>query len=151
MSPAIPPVTSVSPQHADPKAADSAARETGARHRWHWPLALLRHGAAIALLAAVLRYFLIPEIRQAHLSQLAHISVPWLIAGTLLEGISLFCYSLLTRCLLPAAGPRLLTVLRIDMSCTALDHVVPRGRRPAPRLDTGFFPAAASSPGKSAS
>jgi uncharacterized protein (TIRG00374 family) len=148
MSPAIPPVTSVSPQHADPKAADSAARETGARHRWHWPLALLRHGAAIALLAAVLRYFLIPEIRQAHLSQLAHISVPWLIAGTLLEGISLFCYSLLTRCLLPAAGPRLLTVFRIDMSCTALGHVVPAGSAASAALGYRLFSSRGVKPGE---
>ena len=88
---------------------------------------LLRHGATITVLAAIGNYFVVPELRQAHWSQLAHIGIPWLAAGALLEGISLFCYSLLTRSLLPATGPRLLTVFGIDMSCTALGHVVPAG------------------------
>jgi uncharacterized membrane protein YbhN (UPF0104 family) len=90
-------------------------------------LTLLRYGVAIGLLAVVVVYVIVPELRQAQLSQLTHIGVPWLVAGTLLEGASLFCYSLLTRSLLPARGPGLWTVFRIDTSCTALGHVVPAG------------------------
>lgn len=84
-------------------------------------------------------YFVVPELRQAHLSELAHIGVPWLIAGVLLEGISLFCYSLLTRSLLPPQGPKLPTVCRIDMSCTALGHVVPAGSAASAALGYRLF------------
>jgi uncharacterized protein (TIRG00374 family) len=106
---------------------DRAAGGSDAGRGRLWPWSVLRYGAAIAVLAVILVYFVVPELRQAHLSELAHIGVPWLIAGVLLEGISLFCYSLLTRSLLPPQGPKLLTVFRIDMSCTALGHVVPAG------------------------
>ena len=106
---------------------------------WPRPLTRLRHGAAIAVLAVILVYFVVPELRQAHLSELAHIGAPWLIAGVLLEGISLFCYSLLTRSLLPPQGPKLLTVFRIDMSCTALGHLVPAGSAASAALGYRLF------------
>lgn len=147
MTPASPSGT-FTPEHADAKVTDGPARETGARRSWRRPLALLRYAAAIAVLAAVLKYFLIPEVRQAHLSQLAHISVPWLIVGTLLEGISLFCYSLLTRCLLPADGPGLFTVFRIDSSCTALGHVVPAGSAASAALGYRLFSSRGVKPGE---
>jgi uncharacterized protein (TIRG00374 family) len=147
MSPAIPPVMSVSPRQAGANAPAGAARETGARRRWRRPLALLRYGVAIAVLAACLRYFLIPQIRQAHLSLLAHISTPWLIAGTLLECISLFCYSLLTRSLLPAGSPSLFTVFRIDTCCTALGHVVPAGSAASAALGYRLFTSRGVKPG----
>ena len=130
-----------------PPRPDGVSRETRAGaagnprpgRGWPRPLTLLRYGAAIALLAVILIYFVVPELRQAHLSELAHIGVPCLIIGVLLEGISLFCYSLLTRSLLPPQGPGLLTVFRIDMSCTALGHVVPAGSAASAALGYRLF------------
>ena len=123
--------TSIAPARAGVQGGEppggAVARAPVHRTRRRTLVRLLRHGATITVLAAIGNYFVVPELRQAHWSQLAHISVPWLAAGALLEGISLFCYSLLTRSLLPATGPGLLTVFRIDMSCTALGHVVPAG------------------------
>ena len=127
------------PRAASGEPPDRAAGGPGAGRVWPRPWTLLRHGAAIALLAVILVYFVVPELRQAHLSELAHIGVPWLIAGVLLEGISLFCYSLLTRSLLPPQGPKLLTVFRIDMSCTALGHVVPAGSAASAALGYRLF------------
>jgi uncharacterized protein (TIRG00374 family) len=139
MSRAAAPAMSVSPPPADANPPGGTAGKTRPSRRRRRTLALIRYGVAIAVLAACLEYFLIPQIRQAHLSLLAHISVPWLIAGTLLESVSLFCYSLLTRSLLPAAGPSLFTVFRIDTSCTALGHVVPAGSAASAALGYRLF------------
>jgi uncharacterized protein (TIRG00374 family) len=139
MSPAIPPVMSASPPQAGANAPSGAAGKPGASRGRRLTLALLRYGVAIAVLAACLEYFLIPQLRQAHLSLLAHLSVPWLITGTLLECVSLFCYSLLTRSLLPAGSPSLFTVFRIDTSCTALGHVVPAGSAASAALGYRLF------------
>lgn len=111
------------------------------------PLALLRYAVAIGLLAVVAGYVIVPELRQARLSQLAHIGVPWIVAGVLLEGVSLFCYSLLTRSLLPAQGPRLWTVFRIDTSCTALGHVVPAGSAASAALGYRLYTGRGVKPG----
>jgi len=129
----------VSPQQADANAPGGAAGETGASRKRRRTLTVLQYGVTIAVLAACLEYFLVPQIRQTHLSLLAHISVPWLITGTLLESVSLFCYSLLTRSLLPAASPSLFTVFRIDTSCTALGHVVPAGSAASAALGYRLF------------
>jgi uncharacterized membrane protein YbhN (UPF0104 family) len=94
--------------------------------RWPFPR-VLRLGATVALLGLIATFFVVPELRQADWSLLAHINVGWLVAGAVFEALSLFCYSLLTRSLLPAGGPKLFTVFRIDSSCTALGHVVPAG------------------------
>ena len=139
MSPASPPVMSVPPQQADANVPAGAAGKTGASRRRRRTLVLLQYTVTIAVLAACLEYFLIPQIRQTRLSLLAHISIPWLIAGTLLESVSLFCYSLLTRSLLPATGPSLFTVFRIDTSCTALGHVVPAGSAASAALGYRLF------------
>jgi uncharacterized membrane protein YbhN (UPF0104 family) len=143
--PLIPPAT---PDGAAGEPSDGAARGASAgRHRRPGLLTLLRHGAAIALLAVILWYVVLPELRQAHLSQLAHIGVPWLIAGALLEGISLFCYSLLTRSLLPPQGPGLPTVFRVDMSCTALGHTVPAGSAASAALGYRLYASRGVTPG----
>ncbi len=127
------------PRAASREPPDRAVGGPGGGRVWPRPLTLLRHGAAIALLVVIGVYFVLPELRQAHLSELAHIGVPWLIAGVLLEDISLFCYSLLTRSLLPPQGPGLFTVFRIDMSCTALGHVVPAGSAASAALGYRLF------------
>ncbi len=47
----------------------------------------------------------------------------------MLEGLSLFCYALLTRALLPPSAPKLglFRLFRIDMSAAAVAHVIPAG------------------------
>jgi uncharacterized protein (TIRG00374 family) len=107
-------------------------------HRWSLRR-VLRLGATVAVLGVITNYFVVPELRQADWSQLAHIDVPWLVTGAALEALSLFCYSLLTRSLLPADGPKLFTVFRIDSSCTALGHVVPAGSAASAALGYRLF------------
>ena len=52
----------------------------------------------------------------------------WLAAGVILEGLSLFCYGLLTRALLPPEGrPSLSRLFRIDLAAAAVAHVIPAG------------------------
>jgi uncharacterized protein (TIRG00374 family) len=125
--------------HAEEPPDHSDASAPVIMHR-RWPLLrLLRLGATIAVLGVIANYFVVPELRQAGWSQLAHIDVPWLVTGAALEALSLFCYSLLTRSLLPAAGPGLFTVFRIDSSCTALGHVVPAGSAASAALGYRLF------------
>ena len=117
---------------------DAAVAPVVIRHRKSVPR-VLRLGATVAALGVIANYFVVPELRQADWSQLAHIDVPWLVTGAALEALSLFCYSLLTRSLLPAAGPKLFTVFRIDSSCTALGHVVPAGSAASAALGYRLF------------
>src|ERR1019366_5856126 len=52
----------------------------------------------------------------------------WLIAGLVLEAVSLFCYALLTRALLPPEGrPNISRLFRIDLAAAAVAHVIPAG------------------------
>jgi len=57
----------------------------------------------LAILALIVEYLVIPELVGAskNLYLLGRVSIPWMIAGLALEGLSLFCYALLTRELLP--------------------------------------------------
>jgi uncharacterized protein (TIRG00374 family) len=126
--------------HAEEPSDDPGAVAAPVVTHRRWPFRrVLRIGATIAVLGVIANYFVVPELRQADWSQLAHIDVPWLVTGAALEALSLFCYSLLTRSLLPAAGPRLFTVFRIDSSCTALGHVVPAGSAASAALGYRLF------------
>ena len=51
------------------------------------------------------------------------------VAGAALEGVSLFCYAVLTRVLLPHGShkPSLSTLFKIDLSAAAVAHVIPAG------------------------
>lgn len=102
-------------------------------------LPLARWALALAVLGVACGYVIIPELRQAHLSELSRIGIPWLVAGGLLQAASQFCFSLLTRCLLPADGPGLPTVMRVDLSCAALAHVVPAGSAASAALGYRMF------------
>jgi uncharacterized protein (TIRG00374 family) len=85
----------------------------------------------IFALILVIEYLVIPELIGARrdLSLLGGINGAWVAAGVVLEGLSLFCYALLTRALLPAWAPRLSLsrLFRIDMSAAAVAHVIPAG------------------------
>jgi hypothetical protein len=90
----------------------------------------LRRGLVIFALLLIIEYLVIPELVGAskNLYLLARVNAGWMVAGLVLEGLSLFCYALLTRVLLPPGGrPSLLTLFRIDMAAAAVAHVIPAG------------------------
>lgn len=127
----------VQPEKNEEEPSDPSTLRRLAHRRWLFTA--LRHGLTVAVLSVVGYYLVVPELRKAHWSQLANVDVTWLIAGAVLEAVSLFSYSLLTRSLLPAPAPKLSTVFRIDSSCTALGHVVPAGSAASAALGYRLF------------
>jgi len=91
----------------------------------------LRHGIVIFVLLLVVEYLVVPELVGASkdLYLLGRVNAAWLAAGLLLEGLSLFCYGLLTQAVLPpgAHNPGLSRLFRIDLAAAAVAHVIPAG------------------------
>ncbi len=90
----------------------------------------LRRLAILLILALIVEYLVIPELVGASkdLYLLGRLNVGWMIAGLILEALSLFCYALLNRVLLPPEGrPGLSRLFRIDLSAAAVAHVIPAG------------------------
>jgi hypothetical protein len=91
----------------------------------------LRRGVLIFILILIVEYLVVPELVGAskNLNLLGQVNPYWLIAGVALEGLSLFCYGLLTRALLPpgSARPPLSRLFRIDLAAAAVAHVIPAG------------------------
>ena len=90
----------------------------------------LRRGVLIFVVILIIEYLVIPELTGASkdLNLLGQLNPYWLAAGVILEGLSLFCYGLLTRALLPPAGrPSLSRLFRIDLAAAAVAHVIPAG------------------------
>jgi uncharacterized protein (TIRG00374 family) len=90
----------------------------------------LRRVVILFILALIIEYLVIPELvgasKDAYL--LGRLNVGWLIAGLVLESVSLFCYALLTRALLPPEGrPNISRLFRIDLAAAAVAHVIPAG------------------------
>jgi uncharacterized protein (TIRG00374 family) len=82
------------------------------------------------ILLLVVEYLVVPELVGASkdLYLLEQVSAWWVAAGVALEGISLFCYAVLTQVLLPPGPkPSLWTLFRIDLSAAAVAHVIPAG------------------------
>jgi len=115
-----------------------AVPESGWRSRWRrWRSWLpflaspLRLGIAIFVVLLVVEYLVVPELVGAgkDLSLLGRVSPAWLVAGLVLEGLSLFCYGLLTQAVLPpgARNPGLSRLFRIDLAAAAIAHVIPAG------------------------
>ena len=78
----------------------------------------------------VIEYLVVPELVGASkdLNLLGEVSPLWLVTGLVLEGLSLFCYALLTKVLLPPGPkPSLSRLFRIDLSAAAVAHVIPAG------------------------
>jgi uncharacterized protein (TIRG00374 family) len=90
----------------------------------------VRRGVLIFIVILIIEYLVIPELTGASkdLHLLGQLNAYWLAAGVILEGLSLFCYGLLTRALLPPEGrPSLSRLFRIDLAAAAVAHVVPAG------------------------
>ncbi len=91
----------------------------------------LRRGVLIFALVLIVEYLVVPELVSASkdLSLLGQVNPAWLVAGVILEGLSLFCYGLLTQALLPpgARNPGLSRLFRIDLAAAAVAHVIPAG------------------------
>ncbi len=91
----------------------------------------LRRGILIFALVLIIEYLVVPELVSASkdLSLLGQVNPAWLVAGVILEGLSLFCYGLLTQALLPpgARNPGLSRLFRIDLAAAAVAHVIPAG------------------------
>ena len=113
--------------HEDPKAT--------IRSRWRLWLPFLvkplRRGVLIFALVLIIEYLVVPELVGASkdLNLLGRVNPAWLAAGAILEGLSLFCYGLLTQAVLPpgAHNPGLSRLFRIDLSAAAVAHVLPAG------------------------
>jgi uncharacterized protein (TIRG00374 family) len=95
----------------------------------------LRRGIVLFVVALVIEYLVVPELVGASkdLSLLGRVNVGWLIGGVVTEALSLFCYGLLTRAVLPPSGPDdpprpgLSRLFRIDLAAAAIAHVIPAG------------------------
>ncbi len=112
---------------ASPDGTQARSRWRTWRHRLAKPA---RRGAVLLIVALVIEYLVVPELVGAskNLYLLGQISVLWVIAGTVLEGVSLFCYAILTKVLLPPGPkPRLSRLFRIDLTAAAVAHVIPAG------------------------
>jgi hypothetical protein len=82
------------------------------------------------VLALVVEYLVVPELVGARkdLFLLNQVNGGWAAAGVVLEGVSLFCYAVLTKVLLPPGPkPSLSRLFRIDLSAAAVAHVIPAG------------------------
>ncbi len=91
----------------------------------------LRRGILLFALLLIIEYLVVPELVGASkdLSLLGRVNALWLAAGVILEGLSLFCYGLLTQAVLPpdAHNPGLSRLFRIDLAAAAVAHVIPAG------------------------
>ena len=131
------------PAKADPKAkGDLSGRQpqdepgevgmVAAGRSWlPFMLKPLRRGILLFLMVLIVEYLVVPELVSASkdLNLLGQVNPAWLVAGLILEGLSLFCYGLLTQAMLPpgARNPGLSRLFRIDLAAAAIAHVIPAG------------------------
>jgi hypothetical protein len=90
----------------------------------------LRRGVLLFVLLLIIEYLVVPELVGASkdLYLLGQVNPIWLAVGLILEGLSLFCYAVLTKVLLPPGPkPSLSVLFRIDLSAAAVAHVIPAG------------------------
>jgi hypothetical protein len=112
---------------------DPEAKPKGSGGGWRWRRLIrpARLGVILIVIALVIEYLVVPELVGASkdVYLLGQISAWWVAAGVALEIISLFCYAVLTKVLLPAGRPKpsLSVLFRIDLSAAAVAHVIPAG------------------------
>ena len=90
---------------------------------------LLLGAASLAILAAALWWVIVPQYAGAvaTFQSLQRVPVLLVVAAGTLELASLACYSVLSASLLGSGRPSYFTILRIDLSGLAVNHVVPGG------------------------
>ncbi len=105
----------------------------------------LRRGIVIFIVLLIMEYLVVPELVGASkdLYLLGGVNAVWLAAGVILEGLSLFCYGLLTQAMLPpgAHNPGLSRLFRIDLAAAAVAHVIPAGTLGSAGLGYHLFTA----------
>ena len=104
----------------------------------------LRRGVVVFVLLLVIEYLVVPELVGASkdLYLLGQVNAIWLAVGVTLEGLSLFCYAVLTKVLLPPGPkPSLSRLFRIDLSAAAVAHVIPAGTLGTAALGYKLFTA----------
>ncbi len=105
----------------------------------------LRRGILIFGILLVIEYLVVPELVGASkdLYLLGQLNLGWLGAGVVCEAVSLFCYGLLSRTLLPPDGrPPLSRLFRIDLVAAAIGHVIPAGTLGAAGVGYRMFTSA---------
>jgi len=136
----------------DPAAGAQRPGAEGARGWWRrWRTWLpfvvkpLRRGIVIFALLLIIEYLVVPELVGASkdLYLLGQVNAAWLAAGLVLEGLSLFCYGLLTQAVLPpgSVNPGLSRLFRIDLAAAAVAHVLPAGTLGSAGLGYRLFTA----------
>jgi uncharacterized protein (TIRG00374 family) len=110
------------------------------------------YGLALAVLAVVVEYLVVPRLLGAseHLDLLARVHTGWLVAAVVLEAVALLCYALLTRAMLPGVRPRLSRLARVTLATTAVEHVVPAGMVTGPGLGYHLLTAEGVAPADAA-
>lgn len=109
----------------------------------------VRRSVVLVAVALLAEYLVVPELIGASkdLSLLGRIQIGWAVSSLALEALSLFCYGLLTRALLPADGrPGISTLFRIDLAAAAVAHVVPAGTLGSAGIGYRLFTAEGISP-----
>jgi putative heme transporter len=89
----------------------------------------VRRGVKILVFAFVVNYLVIPQIAGARKAaeELLEVRPQYLVLGLVLQGLSLLCYSLLTRACLPPQSVSIPNLMRIQLSTKAVTNVVPGG------------------------
>jgi uncharacterized protein (TIRG00374 family) len=130
--------------------ATTPGGELGGRwRRWRTWLPFLvkplRRGIILFALVLIVEYLVVPELVDASkdLYLLGRVDAAWLVAGLALEGLSLFCYGLLTQAMLPPGSfnPGLSRLFRIDLAAAAVAHVIPAGTLGSAGLGYKLFTA----------
>jgi uncharacterized protein (TIRG00374 family) len=119
-------------QQGSDRSASSAAGNWRRKWRSWAPFIVkpVRRGVLVFVVLLVIEYLVVPELVGASkdLYLIGRINAAWAVAGVALEGLSLFCYGLLTRVLLaPEGRPSLSRLFRIDLTAAAIAHVIPAG------------------------
>src|SRR6266852_6074849 len=134
----------------DPAAGVQRQGAKGAKSWWwrSWfPFVVkpLRRGIVIFVVLLIIEYLVVPELVGASkdLYLLGQVNAAWLAAGLVLEGLSLFCYGLLTQAVLPpgSVNPGLSRLFRIDLAAAAVAHVLPAGTLGSAGLGYRLFTA----------